>query len=80
MLRIYIIGLTILIIAIVANAIIVKLGVNSWYDFINLLTNEGADAFKLISLVNYLWLFIGYPLVLGCGYLIGDKLHYAIFG
>ena len=33
MLRIYIIGLCILLIAIIANVIVGKLGVSTWYDF-----------------------------------------------
>ena len=79
MIRLYIIGLAILIIAILANGIILKLGLKSWYDFINLLTNDGSDAFKQISILEYLWLFVGYPLILGFGYWIGDKIYHVVF-
>ncbi len=65
-------------IAILANAIVLKLGIKSWYDFINLLTSSGTSAFSKLSIIDYLWLFIGYPLVLGCGYWIGDKIHHLI--
>lgn len=75
MLRIYIIGLAILITAIVANGIVVKLGIKSWYDFIELLMSDGTQALKLLRILDYLWLFIGYPFVLGFGYWIGEKLY-----
>ena len=75
MIRLYIIGIAILIIAILANGIILKLGIKSWYDFIALLNHEGSSAFRQLSILDYLWLFIGYPLVLGCGYWIGDSIH-----
>ena len=80
MLRLYCIGLLILLIAILANAITGKLGLVSWYDFIKLLTDSGANAFKQIGILDYLWLFVGYPLILSCGYLLGDRLYLALFG
>ncbi|WP_179343986.1 DUF7672 family protein [Winogradskyella ursingii] len=79
MLKIYIIGLAILIIAIIANGIVVKLGLKSWYDFIELLSAHGSSAFTKINIIDYLWLFIGYPLVLGLGYLMGNKVFQLIF-
>ena len=79
MIRIYTIGLAILIIAIIANGIVVKLGLKSWYDFINLLTDQGLSAIKEISIIDYFWLLIGYPLVLGLGYYLGDKLYTLLF-
>ncbi|MCK0108948.1 hypothetical protein MWU58_06565 [Flavobacteriaceae bacterium S0825] len=79
MVKIYLIGLCILIVAIIANAIIIKIGLMSWYDFIELLTNDGASAFKKVEILEYFWLFFGYPLVLGFGYVIGIKLHSIIF-
>ena len=78
MIRLYIIGLAILIIAILANGLILKLGMTSWYDFISLLTKNGSKAFSELSLIDYLWLFIGYPLILGFGYWLGEKI-YALF-
>lgn len=80
MLRIYIIGLAVLLIAIIANGIIVKIGIKSWYDFIELLTSQGMEALKKASFIDYIWLFIGYPLVLGFGYWIGDRVHHLILG
>jgi len=79
MIKLYIIGLSILIIAIIANAIIVKIGITSWYDFIKLLSEFGTNAFRKISFFDYLWLFIGYPFILSLGYVLGNKLHSLIF-
>ena len=78
MIRLYIIGLAILIIAILANGIVVKLGVKSWYDFISLITDGGFSAFSKLSAIDYFWLFVGYPLVLGFGYWIGNQLSQLI--
>lgn len=79
MLRIYIIGIAILIIAILANAIVVKLGLKSWYDFIELLSSSGGSAFGKLNLIDYAWLFLGYPLVLGLGYWLGEKAFQILF-
>ena len=75
MLRLYIIGLLILIIAIIANVIVVKLGFSTWYDFGPEFFSEGFPIIKEVGFVNSLWLFIIYPLVLSLGYVIGDKLY-----
>ena len=75
MLKLYVIGICILIIAIIANAIIVNFGLTSWYDFINLLSEHRSQAFGKLQILDYVWLFLGYPLVLGCGYLIGTKCY-----
>lgn len=80
MLRIYIIGIVILIIAVLANALIVQLGWKSWYNFIQMLSNSGSSAISELSLVDILWLFFGYPFVLGFAYSIGDQLYKLIFG
>jgi len=79
LIRLYVIGFAILLIAILANTIIVKLKVKSWYDFIGLLTLNNSSAFKMLSIIDYIWLFIGYPLALGIGYWIGDKIYHLTF-
>ncbi len=75
MLKLYFIGIAILFIAIIANALIDKIGLLSWYDFLNKLTSEGFAMLKSIRFIDYLWLFVGYPFVLGLGYLLGTKLY-----
>ncbi len=75
MIKIYCIGLAILFIAIISNALIGKIGLLSWYDFLNKLTEEGFTMLKSIRFIDYLWLFMGYPFVLGLGYILGAKLY-----
>ncbi|MDX1472383.1 MAG: hypothetical protein R3213_12865 [Flavobacteriaceae bacterium] len=79
LIKLYIIGVCILIVAIIANAVIEWLNIASWYDFIESLQIDGKEAFSKLSLVDYLWLFIFYPLTLGAGYYLGVKLHELIF-
>lgn len=79
MLKLYIIGVCILIIAIIANAIIVKIGLKSWYDFVELMNQFGKEAFGKLTIFDYGWLLIGYPLVLGLGYYLGLKLYGMLF-
>jgi hypothetical protein len=67
-------GLMILIIAILANFLATQLGLKTWYDFLNQWGNEDA-----LSLKDGLWLFVLYPLILGCSLLIGNMLWKSIF-
>lgn len=78
MIRLYIIGLAILIIAILANALAIKVDLKTWYDFLNLLNEQGLSAFNKLNILDYLWLVIVYPSVLGLGYWIGDAVHKTI--
>ena len=75
MLRLYIIGLLILIIAIIANVIAGKIGLSTWYDFGPDFFRQGFPIIKEAGFINCIWLFIIYPLVLSLGYVIGDKLY-----
>ena len=75
MLRLYIIGLLILIIAIIANVIAGKIGLSTWYDFGPDFFIQGFPIIKEVGVINFLWLFIIYPLMLSFGYFIGDKLY-----
>ena len=79
MVKLYFIGICILVIAILANAIIGKLGIMSWYDFLNALGNQGTSTFKELKIIDFVWLFVAYPLVLGSGYYLGDKLYSSLF-
>ena len=74
MLRLYIIGIFILLIAIIANVFAEKIGLSTWYDFGNRLFNKGFVIFKEVGFFSVLWLFILYPFVLALGYLIGDYI------
>ena len=67
MVRIYLIGLGILCIAILANGLAGWLGVKSWYDLLTGIFDEGIGYVKTLSVVDMVWLFLAYPLVLGAG-------------
>lgn len=79
MMRYYIIGIVILIVAIIANAVAMRLGLKTWYDFLSLLKDSGLAGFKTINVLDYIWLFIGYPLTLGFGYWIGQRIYDILF-
>lgn len=79
LIKLYLIGVCILVIAILANIVIEWLNIASWYDFIESLQIDGKEAFSKLGFVDYLWLFILYPLTLGAGYYLGLKLYEIIF-
>ena len=74
LIKLYVMGFTILIIAILANFLATQLGLKTWYDFLNQWDNGDA-----LSLKDGLWLFVLYPLILGCSFLIGNMLWKSIF-
>ena len=76
MIRLYLIGLCILLIAIVANLVVGKFGLSTWYDFGPEFFKRGFPVMKEVGLLNCLWLFVFYPLVLSAGYIIGNKIYY----
>lgn len=71
MVRIYVIGISILIVAIIANFIAKIIGISTWYDFLNSFTDPITSNFKFI---DYLWLFFIYPFTLGLGYFLGELI------
>ena len=75
MLRIYIIGILILLIAIIANVFVDKMGLSTWYDFGPDFFKNPINSIKEVDFLSFLWLFILYPIVLAMGYVIGDKLY-----
>ena len=74
LIKLYVMGLMILIIAILANFLATQLGLKTWYDFLNQWGNRDA-----LNLKDGLWLFVLYPLILGCSLLIGNMLWKSIF-
>tara|TARA_A100001015_G_scaffold199494_1_gene222721 strand:+ start:68 stop:310 length:243 start_codon:yes stop_codon:yes gene_type:complete len=78
MVRIYFLGIFILLIAILANLMASKLELLSWYDFLKGLTNS-PSFWSTLHLKDGLWLFLLYPLILGSGALLGDLLFSKIF-
>ena len=78
MIRIYFIGLFILITAIIANFLAVKLQLKSWYDLLNGLANSKSYC-ELITFKDSLWLFLVYPLVLGLGAVFANFIYLKLF-
>lgn len=78
MIRIYFIGLFILITAIVANILAIKLQLKSWYDLLNGLANS-KSYWELITFKDSLWLFLVYPLVLGLGAVFANFIYLKLF-
>jgi len=79
MLKIYLIGVIILIAAILLNGLINKLGVLGWYDFINLLIDKQTATARKVRLIDMLWLFIAYPFLLGLAGISGNYLYNWLF-
>ncbi len=71
MVRIYVIGISILIVAIIANFFAKIIGISTWYDFLNSFSDTTTSDFKFI---DYLWLFFIYPIILGLGYFLGELI------
>ena len=65
MLKIYLLGLFILLAAIFLNGLVNKLGITSWYDFINMLISEKKNTTRELTFIDYCWLFFAYPFLLG---------------
>ena len=78
MIRIYFIGLFILITAILANILAVKLQLKTWYDLLNGLANS-KSYWELITFKDSLWLFLVYPLVLGLGVVFANFIYLKLF-
>ena len=74
MLKIYFIGLVILMVAIILNGLVNKWGITGWYDFINQLLLQGKQVFRRLTIIDYTWLFIMYPFLLGVGAKLGEFL------
>ena len=75
MLKIYLIGLCVLLVAILANVFAGKLGIITWYDFGSGFFRRPLIAIQDIGILNILWLFLLYPFILGLAYIIGEKLY-----
>jgi hypothetical protein len=75
MLKIFLVGTVILYAAIMLNLIVQRFGIMGWYEFLNRLMEVGKITFSTMVLVDYLWLFVGYPMCLGFSSYLGEKLY-----
>jgi hypothetical protein len=74
LIKLYLMGLVVLVLAILANFLAAQLGLKTWYDFLN---QWGAG--NTLNFKDGLWLFVLYPLILGCSLLIGNMLWKSVF-
>ena len=81
MIKLYIIGLSILFIAILANTLANYINLNTWYNFAQEAIQKESvlTALQNQKIEDIIWLFIAYPIILGYGYLIGEKIHSILF-
>ncbi len=81
MIKLYIIGLFILLIAIAANSTATYINLNTWYGFAQEAIQKESvlTALKNQKIEDLIWLFIAYPMILGSGYLIGEKINSILF-
>lgn len=74
MFKIYFVGVFILFIAILLNGLINKMGIASWYDFINKLMSPQKQTIRELNFTDYCWLFFAYPFLLGVAAWAGNWL------
>ena len=78
MIRLYLIGITVLITAILATLFAEKIQCKTWYDFL-----KGPGSFynywSVLKFKDMLWLFIAYPLLLGFGSFVGNLIYQKLF-
>ena len=74
MIRIYLIGILILVCAIAANLVAAKWHLKTWYDLLQGLSNSNMYI-KQLTFFDYLWLFLLYPLILGGGAVLGNFIY-----
>ena len=75
MVKIYFIGVIILVTAILLNGLVSKLGIAGWYQALQMLSEKGSRTFAMLRVTDYLWLLIIYPFLLGCSYKLGEYLY-----
>ncbi|MBF25603.1 MAG: hypothetical protein CMP49_03690 [Flavobacteriales bacterium] len=75
-LKIFINGYAILLVAILANLIADVFHISTWYKFIqNCYINGIYKTIISENLVSLVWLFIIYPIILTGGYVLGNKIY-----
>ena len=77
--RLYCIGILILLVAVIANGIAVKLQCKTWYDLIQGITSE-KYFLNTLTLKDLIWLFLAYPILLGVGGVLGQIIYQKLIG
>ena len=78
MIRLYFIGITVLITAILATLFAEKIQCKTGYDFLKGLSNS-SNYWSVLKFKDMLWLFIAYPLLLGFGSFVGNLIYQKLF-
>ena len=78
MIRLYLIGIAVLITAVLATLFAEKIQCKTWYDFLKGLSNS-SNYWSVLKFKDALWLFITYPLLLGFGSFIGNLIYQKLF-
>ena len=78
MLRLYFIGIIILVSAVILNIIAQFLGLKTWYDFLNGIS-EKMPIKSLINFWDFFWLFFLYPFLLGISFYLGYIIFKKLF-
>ena len=75
-LKLLLTGNCILINAIIANIFAKMIKITTWYDFYNQLINAGIkNTINTLQILDILWLFLIYPVILSLGFLVGEKIY-----
>jgi hypothetical protein len=75
MIRIYLVGAVVLVAAIFMNAIVQRIGLMGWYEFLSKLQVQGRQVLSEMGVLDFAWLFLLYPFLLGLSAYAGDRLH-----
>ena len=78
MIKLYIDGLCILLVAILANLLASKLQVQSWYSFLTEWSEKGGTVWGRLHIWDWLWLFLAYPVLLGLAVPLGRLIAKAL--
>ena len=71
MIKFYIDGVCILLVAILANLLASKLHLQSWYSFLTEWSDKGGSVWRHLLFRDWLWLFLVYPILLGLAVPLG---------
>ena len=75
-LKLLLTGNCILINAIIANIFAKVIKITTWYDFYNQLISAGVkNTINTLQILDILWLFLIYPIILSLGFLVGEKIY-----
>ena len=76
---IYITGTCVLLIAISTNILANYFNILTWYNFIEIAKEKGLmHTIRAIKFLDFIWLFLFYPMILSFGYILGERFCYLL--